>query len=390
MVKRVLVLGSTGSVGRQTLEVMEQLGGTHQVVGLSAWSSAELLFEQARQFGPEAVALGTAPVDTSGLPQGCELLTGAEGVVELVARTRPDVVLCAITGAAGLRSTLAAAETGADVALANKESMVLAGHLVRAACARSGSTLLPVDSEHSAIAQCLHGEDPAGVRRVILTASGGPFRGRTRDELAHVTIEEALKHPSWDMGPRITIDSATLMNKALEVIEAVHLFDVCAEQVHVVMHRQSVIHSMVEYCDGAILAQLSPPDMRLPIRWALGYPARVKAPGPPIDLLALSGLTFEEPDRDTFPCLALGEHAARQGGLSGTIMNAANEIAVSAFLNGQIPFLAIGELVGDALNEFEAGADPDLDTILATDSDVRRHTTNKLTEFSHPAGSPHS
>lgn len=388
MVKRVLVLGSTGSVGRQTLEVVEQLGASHQVVGLSAWSSADALFEQARAFAPEAVALAERPADSSGLPSGCELLTGADGLVELVTRTRPDVVLCAITGAAGLRSTLAAAESGADVALANKESLVLAGHLVRAACARSGSRLLPVDSEHSAIAQCLHGEDPAGVRRVILTASGGPFRGRTRAELAEVSLEQALKHPSWDMGPRITIDSATLMNKALEVIEARHLFDVTPEQIHVVVHPQSVIHSMVEYVDGAILAQLSPPDMRLPIRWALGYPERVRAPGEPIDLLALSGLTFEEPDRETFPCLALGERAAREGGLSGTVLNAANEVAVGAFLERRLPFLAIADLVADALDSFDAGDDPDLDTILAVDAEVRRHTQSKLHEAGTPAGAP--
>ncbi|MCB9899153.1 MAG: 1-deoxy-D-xylulose-5-phosphate reductoisomerase [Planctomycetes bacterium] len=379
MVKRVLVLGSTGSVGTQTLDVLSALATSHRVVGLAARRSADLLSRQAHATRPEAVCLvDEAAASALDLPDGCARLHGADGLVELVERTRPDVVVCAVTGAAGLPSTLAAAETGAVVALANKESLVLAGHLVKRAVQRSGGTLVPVDSEHSAIAQCLAGEDRGGVRRLVLTASGGPFRGRTRAELREVTVAQALRHPSWEMGPRITIDSATLMNKALEVIEACHLFDVPQELVHVVVHPQSIVHSMVEFVDGAVIAQLSPPDMRLPIRYALGYPSRVPSGQPPVDFTRLPTLTFEQPDRETFPCLALGERAARAGGLAGTILNAANEITVEAFLSGRLPFLEIATLVGEALDRFPSTPDPDLPTILETDAAVRRHVASRL------------
>ena len=399
MVKRVLVLGSTGSVGQQSLDVLSRLGKTHRVVGLSAHSSVAALAAQAAVVRPEAVCLADADVESGawadaltaagGSPPDCTLLTGAEGLVELVRVTRPDVVICSITGAAGLPSTLAAAESGAVVALANKESLVLAGHLVRAACAASGSVLVPVDSEHSAIAQCLRGDRAEDVRRIVLTASGGPFRGRTRADLAKVTVEQALKHPSWEMGPRITIDSATLMNKGLEVIEACHLFDVPVSQVDVVVHPQSIIHSMVEFVDGALLAQLSPPDMRLPIRYALGFPHRVPTPEPPVDFRALSGLHFEDPDRETFRCLALAERAAREGGLAGTILNAANEVAVDAFLERRLPFLDIPTVVEAALDHFltddqltDTGPGtqlgPDLASILETDANVRRFARETL------------
>lgn len=383
-VKRVLVLGSTGSVGTQTLDVLAGLGGSHQVVGLSAHSSVEALLAQVHEVSPEAICLSdpaaAARLRSGGesLPSGCRLLEGADGLVELVESTAPDVVVCSITGAAGLRSSLAAAASGAVVALANKESLVLAGHLIKEACARSGSVLVPVDSEHSAIAQCLTGQDTEGVRRIILTASGGPFRGWDRDGLATVTVEQALKHPSWEMGPRITIDSATLMNKGLEIIEACHLFDVPVEKVDVVVHPQSIVHSMVEYIDGALLAQLSPPDMRLPIRYALGYPARLQSPDGPADLDRLNGLTFEPPDRETFRCLSLAERAAREGGLAGTILNAANEIAVEAFLAGRLPFLEIPDVVQDALDAFPPQLEPGLPTILETDAAVRLHATSIL------------
>ncbi len=381
--KRVLVLGSTGSVGTQTLDVLSGLDGSHRVVGLSARGSIDTLVAQARATGAEAVCLAdedaAARLRSSGdLPSGCALLAGADGLVELVERVAADVVVCAITGAAGLRSSLAAAEGGGVVALANKESLVLAGHLVKEACRRSGATLVPVDSEHSAIAQCLRGQDRGGVRRLILTASGGPFRGRSREDLAGVTVEQALKHPSWDMGPRITIDSATLMNKGLEVIEACHLFDVPVEQVDVVVHPQSIIHSMVEYVDGALLAQLSPPDMRLPIRYALGFPDRLPAPGEPVDPARLGTLTFEAPDRDTFRCLALAERVAREGGIAGTVLNAANEVAVDAFLAGRLPFLEIPDVVEDALDAFPAQLEPGLPSILETDAAVRVHARAAL------------
>jgi 1-deoxy-D-xylulose-5-phosphate reductoisomerase len=379
MTCRVLVLGSTGSIGRQSLEVLSGLRDSHVVVGLAAARSTRLLAEQARATGARAVALAQASLAHElSLPPGCRLYAGPEGVEALVRDVAADVVICGITGAAGLRSTLAAAESGAVLGLANKESLVLAGHLVAAACRRSGARLVPVDSEHSALAQCLLGHDPATVRRLVLTASGGPFRGWSREHLAGVQPSAALRHPRWDMGPRITVDSATLMNKALEVIEACRLFDVPPEKVSVTVHAQSVIHSMVEYVDGAVLAQLSPPDMRLPIRWALAYPGRVDSGEGPVDLARLSGLTFEEPDMQAFPCLRFGWRVAREGGLAGTALNAANEVAVDAFLQGRLPFLSIHDLVADALDRLDNVQDPDLALIEETDRAVRRHASARL------------
>ncbi|MGQ0552013.1 MAG: 1-deoxy-D-xylulose-5-phosphate reductoisomerase [Planctomycetota bacterium] len=386
MTKRVLILGSTGSVGRQSLDVLRRLSDSHQIVGLSAARSSALLSEQAHEFRPSAVCLAEAEqVAAPELPAQCRLLTGAAGLVQLVEATAPDLVVCAITGAAGLPSTLAAARSGATLALANKESLVLAGPLVKAACRASGSRIVPVDSEHSAIAQCLAGHPAAGVRRLILTASGGPFRGRRRAELLTVTPQQALRHPSWVMGPRITIDSATLMNKALEIVEACQLFDVPAEQVSVIVHPQSIIHSMVEFIDGALLAQLSRPDMRLPIRYALGAPGRIESGDGQVDLLSLSGLSFEEPDRETFRCLALGEEVARLGGTAGCVMNAANEIAVHAFLEQRLSFLGIAELVEAALTRFEHRPAADLTELLELDQRVR---TWALTRVASPAKSP--
>ena len=382
MRQRVLVLGSTGSVGTQSLDVLAGLGESHEVVGLSAGSNAAGLSEQARRWRPAAVCLADASREGElSLPDGCRRFLGEDGLVALLEATAPDIVVCAITGAAGLRSTLAAAQAGCRLALANKESLVLAGHLLRAACARSGATIVPVDSEHSAIAQCLAGQHRGSVRRLLLTASGGPFRGRTLAELHDVTPAQALRHPSWVMGPRITVDSATLMNKALEIIEACQLFDVRPEQVDVVIHPQSVVHSLVEFTDGALLAQLSPPDMRLPIRYALGGPARVPSGEGPVDLAALPGLTFERPDPDSFPCLRFGPRVAREGGLTGCILNAANEVAVDAFLQGRLPFTATAGVVEDALSSFENVAEPDLPTILQADRRVRRHAESALTQL---------
>ncbi len=381
---RVLVLGSTGSVGTQSLDVLTRLRNSHRVVGLAASTSAAALSAQAATWQPEAVCLSDpSRVSELDLPAGCRSFSGPQGLVDLVDATAPDIVICAITGAAGLPSTLAAADRGCRLALANKESMVMAGPLVKRACARSGASIVPVDSEHSAIAQCLAGQDRAGVRRLILTASGGPFRGRTLEQMQNVTVAQALRHPSWEMGPRITIDSATLMNKALEVVEACQLFDMPPDQVDVIVHPQSVIHSMVEYVDGAVLAQLSPPDMRLPIRYALGGTCRVSSGAPPVDLQALTGLSFEAPDRRNFPCLVLGERVARSGGLSGTILNAANEVAVAAFLDGRLPFTSIHDVVEDALDVlFDPSVrDPDLATILETDGRVRRHAEERVPQL---------
>ncbi len=378
MSKRVLILGSTGSVGRQSLDVLEGLRDSHRVVGLAAARSRDRLLEQAQRFRPEALCLVEGEAPPPGLPPGCRWLAGPDGLLRIIEQTAPDIVLCAITGAAGLPSTLAAAASGATLALANKESMVLAGPLVKAACARSGGTIVPVDSEHSAIAQCLQGHAPETVRRLVLTASGGPFRGFTAGQLEHVTPEQALRHPSWQMGPRITIDSATLMNKALEIVEACQLFDVDVERVHVVVHPQSVVHSMVEFIDGALLAQLSPPDMRLPIRYALGFPGRVPSGAPPLAIDALPDLVFERPDRQVFPCLALGERVARAGGLAGCVLNAANEVAVEAFLARRLPFTGIAALVASALDRFGAGAADDLPTILAMDAEVRSWCASRM------------
>lgn len=382
MKRRVLVLGSTGSIGTQSLDVLGHLTDTHEVVGLSARSSVEALAEQVAAHGVDAACLVDERAASGwNAPAGVTVFSGPDGLLELVRHTRPDVVICGITGAAGLPSTLEAARAGATLGLANKESMVLAGALVKSACAASGGVIVPVDSEHCAVAQCLEATPREALRRVILTASGGPFRGRRREELAEVTVEQALKHPSWEMGPRITIDSATLMNKALEVVEACQLFDLPADQVDVIVHPQSVVHSFVEAVDGSMLCQLGPPDMRVPIRYALGHPGRVEGGARPIDIAALTGLTFEAPDRASFPCLALGERVARSGGLAGTILNAANEVAVDAFLSRRLAFLGIPEIVEDALDAFatDADADPDsLDTILALDARVRDHATARL------------
>lgn len=382
MKRRVLVLGSTGSIGTQSLDVLGHLADTHDVVGLSAHSSVEALAAQVEAHGVGAVCVADerAAADWRA-PAGLRVFAGAEGLLELVRHVEPDVVICGISGAAGLPSTLEAARAGAVLGLANKESMVLAGPLVKAACAAAGGALVPVDSEHCAVAQCLAATPRQAVRRVILTASGGPFRGRTREQLADVTVDQALRHPSWDMGPRITIDSATLMNKALEVVEACQLFDLPADQVDVIVHPQSVVHSFVEAVDGSMLCQLGPPDMRVPIRYALGHPDRVEGGARPIDVAALGELTFEEPDRAAFPCLALGERVARSGGLSGTILNAADEIAVAAFLDGRLPFLGIPRIIEETLDAFtsDAAAEPDsLDTILALDARVRDHAAARL------------
>lgn len=376
--RRVLVLGSTGSIGTQALEVLSHLTDTHQVVGISACQSSDLLTEQAVRFTPEAICLvqGNAP----SMPPDIQQFSGPQGLVELVEKIQADLVICAITGAAGLPSTLAAAASGAIVALANKESMVMAGHLVKKACAASGSRIVPVDSEHCAIAQALEGKDMAATRRLILTASGGPFRGKSREDLGQVTPEQALAHPSWDMGPRISIDSATLMNKALEVIEACRLFDVHPDRVSVVIHPQSIIHSMVEFIDGSILAQMGPPDMRVPIRYALGFPERIQGGAEQVDLLSLPPFHFESPDRETFPCLAIGESVARSGELAATVMNAANEIAVDAFLAGRLPFLEISNLIDDALQHHGDAHDPGLDLILETDRQVRLFAQSKITQ----------
>jgi 1-deoxy-D-xylulose-5-phosphate reductoisomerase len=341
--RRLIVLGSTGSIGSNCLDVVNHLGERFQVLGLSAHSSADALLQQARRHRPRWVTI-TDPdtfLEAKQLPAGCRLLRGEDGIAEMVRDADVDIVVNAIVGAAGLVGTWAALEARKTVAVANKETFVVAGALVTDLAARRGGRLLPVDSEHSAIFQAMQGSPPDAVERIVLTGSGGPFRGRSRAELEDVTVEEALNHPTWRMGPKITIDSATLMNKALEVIEARWLFGLPPERIEVIIHPESVIHSFVEFKDGSVLAQLSPPDMRLPIQYALTYPERVSGPARRLNWRELSAWHFEQPDHETFPDLQFGYEVARRGGTCGAVLNAANEAAVERFLKGDLKFLDI-------------------------------------------------
>jgi 1-deoxy-D-xylulose-5-phosphate reductoisomerase len=371
--RNVVILGSTGSIGRSALSVLAHDGGsTLRAFGLAAATSWESLFEQAIEFRPRFVALADADasrrVNGRLAGTGVELLTGRECVERLASHPEVDRVVSAIVGAAGLRGTWAALEAGKAVALANKETLVVAGPLVRQLAGKTGAILLPVDSEHSAVFQALQAGRPAEVRRVILTSSGGPFRGKARRELAGVTPAQALCHPTWKMGPKITIDSATLMNKALEVIEARWLFGLRPEQIEVVIHPESIVHSMVEFVDGSVVAQLSPPDMRLPIQYALTYPDRVACPAPRLDFSVKQGLNFEPPDHETFPAIGLAYEALRAGGTAGAALNAANEAAVARFLDGTLGFLDITRASGAVLNHHPFDASPSLDDLWRVDA----------------------
>ncbi len=373
----VVVLGSTGSIGRSALDVIEHDGRKRLAAwGFSAHCRWQALAEQARALRPRYVVAA----DQSAAPEleralrgtGVRVLGGMDGLIRMVQDPETDRVLSAIVGAAGLRGTWAALEAGKIVALANKETLVVAGELVMNLAKARGTRILPVDSEHSAIFQAKQCGAAAEVRRVILTSSGGPFRGRTRKQLENVTPEEASKHPTWRMGPKITIDSATLMNKALEVIEARWLFDLEPDQVEVVVHPESVVHSMVEFVDGSVIAQLSPPDMRLPIQYALTYPDRVPAPCPRLDLTHAFNLRFEPPDYETFPSLELGFEVMRNGGSSGAVLNAANEAAVARFLRGEIRFLDIARACRAVLENHTFDPTPTLDFLWETDAWARR------------------
>lgn len=370
MRRRVAILGSTGSIGCSTLEVIAHHGERLCVRSLSAHSQIEKLGEQAERHGPQLVAVTDRAAarrwDGARFPN-LRLCEGPEGVAELAADPQTDIVVAAIVGAAGLTGALAAVKAGKTVALANKETLVVAGPIVLQAARASGAKLLPVDSEHSAIFQALAGANPSQVRRVVLTASGGPFRGRRRRDLTHVTADDALRHPTWRMGPKITVDSATLMNKALEVIEARWLFDLRPEQIDVIIHPESVVHSFVEFVDGSVLAQLSPPDMRLPIQYALTYPDRLPGPARQLDWRDLSALTFEQPDRETFPALQLGFEVAERGGTCGAVLNAANEAAVGQFLAGEMRFLDIARACRAVLEHHDFSAGPTLDELVVLD-----------------------
>jgi 1-deoxy-D-xylulose-5-phosphate reductoisomerase len=349
-VRRIVIVGSTGSIGTQALDVVER-SDELEIVGLAAASSWELLLEQARRFGVERIALAD-PDAAARAGEHAGVLAGAEGLVELITDTDCDLVLNALVGSAGLGPTVATLGEGIDLALANKESLVVGGELVTALAEATGAQLIPVDSEHSALFQLIEGQRPGSVDKLVLTASGGPFRGRSG--LEGVTREEALAHPTWDMGGKITIDSATLMNKGLELIEAHHLFGVPYEQIDVVVHPQSIVHALVQLNDGASLAHLGYPDMRVPISYALHYPDRADVPVRPLDLAELGQLTFEPPDTATFACLRLAREAALAGGTAPCVLNAANEVAVHAFLCGELSFTGIARVIESTLAELPA------------------------------------
>lgn len=370
------VLGSTGSIGTSTLDVIAASPGRFAPFLLAAHRSVERLVEQAHACRPRWVVVidpeAAAAIDAAALPPDTQLAVGPEALDELVQAPEIDRVVSAIVGAAGLRSTWAALEAGKTVALANKETLVMAGPLVTELAARTGGRIVPVDSEHSAIHQALRSGRPAEVARIVLTASGGPFRQRPVETLASVSRDEALRHPTWSMGPKITIDSATMMNKALELIEARWLFGLPGEKLGVVIHPQSIVHSMVEFVDGSVMAQLSPPDMRLPIQYALAYPERFECPTRKFDFTQRLALEFEPPDPQRFPAVRLGHEAAIRGGTCGVVLNAANEEAVRGFLDGALRFPDIAEMCRRVLDEHPYSPDPSLDEVRRLDGWARQ------------------
>lgn len=383
--RRVVVLGSTGSIGTSTLDVIDHLGDRLEAHGLVAHRSRSELLEQAWRFRPRFVALtdsdAAAWLAEQDLPPGTMHLSDKDAVASLTADPETDIVISAVVGAAGLEGTWQALEAGKTVGLANKETLVMAGPQVMELAARNRTRLLPVDSEHSAIFQGIQAGRPHEVARVVLTASGGPFRGRKACDLREVTPEEALRHPTWRMGPKITIDSATMMNKALEIIEARWLFDLAPEKIDVILHPESVVHSFVEFQDGSVLAQLSPPDMRLPIQYALTWPDRLPGPARRMPWTELARLTFEPPDPETFPALELGHEVACRGGTCGAVLNAANEAAVQAFLDGSLDFLDIPRACRAVLDAHSFSSRPGLSELRKLDrwarQEVVRWTTKK-------------
>ena len=374
MSKRISILGSTGSIGRQSLDVIAACGMS--VAALTANSSVERMEKQARRFKPELAVLvdekAAADLRVRLADTSVRVLSGMEGLMEAAAIPSADTVITAVVGMVGLRPTLAAIREGKRIALANKETLVCAGQLVLEEARDYGAQILPVDSEHSALFQSLEGNRDRGeVKRLILTCSGGPFYGKTREQLQGMTREDALRHPNWSMGAKITVDSATLMNKGLEFMEAMHLYHMPPEKIAIVVHRESIIHSLVEYCDNAMIAQLGSPDMRLPIQYALTWPKRVPGPATPLDLWNCGPLTFGAPDLDTFRCLALALEAAKTGGTAGAILNGANEAAVAQFLVGEIGFLYIADKVARAMEKVPVVQNPGLNDILEADAAAR-------------------
>lgn len=379
MKERISIIGSTGSIGTQTLEVCREYG--IKVTGLSSFSNIELLEKQIREFQPKIVCVVNEAAASELKYKIGELdvkvIAGEKGLVEVATEESAEAVVTAVVGIAGLLPTIAAIKAGKDIALANKETLVTGGHIVTALAKEYGVSLLPVDSEHSAIFQSLQGFDKKDVKRIILTASGGPFFGKNADELKDITPEQALKHPNWSMGKKITIDSSTLVNKGLEVIEAKWLFGVDADKIKVLVHRQSVVHSMVEYNDNGVIAQLGAPDMKLPIQYALSFPERLPMTGNALDFTKYSTLTFAEPDTKTFPALELGFTAARRGGNTACIYNGVDEAAVSLFLSQKIKYPEIAEMIGEAMSKFTYIENPSVEEILETDRAVREWTLNR-------------
>ncbi|MBD5545261.1 MAG: 1-deoxy-D-xylulose-5-phosphate reductoisomerase [Lachnospiraceae bacterium] len=371
--KKIAVLGSTGSIGTQTLQIAEEQKDALQVIALAAGRNVEKMEEQIRKFSPSYAVMWTEEAARELAVRvkdlSVNILTGMEGLLQIVTLPEVDTVVTAMVGMIGIRPTIAAMEAGKTIALANKETLVTAGHLIMPLSKKLQVPILPVDSEHSAIFQSLNGEPKERVANILLTASGGPFRGKKKEELLEIQVEDALKHPNWSMGQKITIDSATMVNKGLEVMEAGWLFGVTADQIKVVVHPQSIIHSMVEYVDGAVIAQLGIPDMKLPIQYALFYPDRLPRKEEAIDFYKLRELTFEEPDLDTFTGLKLAFEAFREGGSLPTVYNAANEKAVSLFLHRKIRFLEISEIIGEAMSRHKKIENPSLEEILATEAE---------------------
>ncbi|NMO96194.1 1-deoxy-D-xylulose-5-phosphate reductoisomerase [Paenibacillus lemnae] len=368
--KKISVLGSTGSIGTQTLDVISSHPEQFQIEGLAAGSNSELLIQQVHTFKPKIVSVGTKELAeriAHEMPAGTKLYYGDEGLIEAGAGSDAEMVVTAVVGSMGLPSTLAAIDAGKTIGLANKETLVTAGHLVTALAKDKGVRLLPIDSEHSAIFQCLNGERMDDVDIITLTASGGSFRDLGRDQLKDVTVENALKHPNWSMGAKITIDSATMVNKGLEVIEAHWLFGLPYERIHVLLHPESIIHSFVQFKDSSIIAQLGNPDMRVPIQYALTYPERWNASSPKLSLAEAGRLNFREMDYDRFPCLRLAFECGKIGGTAPTVYNAANEIAVARFLNREISFLDIERIIEEALNSHNPVSNPPLEMIQESD-----------------------
>ncbi len=383
--KNIAILGATGSIGTQTLEVIQENPSLFKAWLLTAHSNAYLLIQQALQFAPAYAVICDESkymeVKNALAHTSTQVLAGHQAACELVAAAEIDIVLTAMVGFSGLEPTIAAIKAGKDIALANKETLVVAGELITTLARASGSRLLPVDSEHSAIFQCLAGEDPASVEKLILTASGGPFRGRDAEFLSAVTRQQALKHPNWVMGAKITIDSATLMNKGLEVIEARWLFDVQADDIEVVVHPQSIVHSLVQFNDGSVKAQMGLPDMKLPIQYALAWPNRLQNQFKRFSFADFASLTFEQPDTDTFKNLPLAYQALQQGGNMPCIINAANEVAVAAFLKDEIGFLGMSDMISECMVQIGFIGKPSLNDYLNTDKETRIFAQNLITKM---------